>query len=403
MGRTQSPPLAADPAPPRDCPGAVVIGGAHGSLAVARSLGRRGIPVWFFNSGHPIARFSRYVRRSPAWPASAADQVECLLETGARNQLRGWTLFPGGDPEAELLSRHGSTLAEFFRLTTPPWEVMRWANDKRLTYRLAGDLDIPHPWTYYPKGRDDVAALKGPFPMILKPAFKEPKNAFTRAKAWRVNSRRELLARYDQACSLVNPDIVMLQEFVPGSGDSQLSYAALWGQHGPVASLVARRLRQYPVDFGYFSTFVETTNQPEVSLAAERLLSAMNYTGLVEVEFKYDAREHCYKLLDINGRVWAWTALGRRAGIDFPYLMWLQSQGEPVPECHARTGVRWLHFSRDFVAAMLEIRRGTLSASAYLRSLRGPREFAVFAADDPLPAVLDLPLLAVRLIHRMRA
>src|SRR5947209_16720158 len=54
--------------------------------------------------------------------------------------------------------------AEFFRLTTPPWEVMRWANDKRLTYRLAGDLDIPHPWTYYPKGRDDVAALKGPFP-----------------------------------------------------------------------------------------------------------------------------------------------------------------------------------------------------------------------------------------------
>ena len=90
--------------------GAVVIGGAYGSLALARSLGRRGIPVWFFNSGHPIARFSRYVRRSLAWPAGVSDQIQCLLETGERNQLRGWTLFPGGDQEAELLARHHSTL-----------------------------------------------------------------------------------------------------------------------------------------------------------------------------------------------------------------------------------------------------------------------------------------------------
>src|SRR5437773_9065336 len=110
MGRTQSPPLAADPAPPRDCPGAVVIGGAHGSLALARSLGRRGIPVWFFNTGHPIAQFSRYVRRTLAWPPSAADQLECLLEPETRSELHGWTLFPGGDPEVEWLSCHRSAL-----------------------------------------------------------------------------------------------------------------------------------------------------------------------------------------------------------------------------------------------------------------------------------------------------
>src|SRR5437879_176911 len=145
--------------------GAVVIGGAYGSLALARSLGRRGIPVWFFNSGYPIARFSRYVRRSLGWPAGSPDQIEWLLETGVRNHLRGWTLFPGGDAEAELLSRHRSTLEDFFRLTTPVWEVMRWANDKRLTYRLAADLDIPYPWTYYPARREDVAALEGVFPI----------------------------------------------------------------------------------------------------------------------------------------------------------------------------------------------------------------------------------------------
>jgi len=383
--------------------GAVVIGGAYGSLALARSLGRRGIPVWFFNSGHPIALFSRYVRRSLAWPAGVSDQIQCLLETGERNQLRGWTLFPGGDQEAELLARHHSTLADFFRLTTPVWEVMRWANDKRMTYRLAANLGIPYPWTYYPAGREDVATLEGPFPMILKPAITAPRNAFTQAKAWRVNSSRELLERYDQACSLVSPGRIILQELIPGSGDRQLSYAALWGENGPVASLVAKRLRQYPIDFGYTSTFVESVDEPQVSCAAERLLKAIGYTGLVEIEFKYDTRVGRYKLLDVNGRAWNWHGLGRRAGIDFPYLAWLQSRNEPLPEARARAGVRWMHFSRDVVAAMLEMREGRLSPRAYLRSLRGPAELAVFALDDPLPALFDIPLQLRSLWRRRRS
>jgi predicted ATP-grasp superfamily ATP-dependent carboligase len=324
------------------------------------------------------------------------------METAVRNGLQGWTLFPGSDIEAQLLAQHHSTLEGCFRTTTPSWDVMRWAYDKRLTYRLAAEVGVDLPWTYRPAGRDGVAALKAPFPMVVKPAVKEQENGFTRAKAWRADDRDELLARYDEACSLVDPRTIVLQELIPGCGSTQFSYAALWDKHGPVASLVARRWRQYPIDFGYTSTFVETVDQPEVSRAAERLLTAINYTGLVEVEFKYDARDNRYKLLDVNGRLWTWNALGYRAGIDFPYLMWLQSQGKPVLQCHARTGVGWLHLSRDLVAALLEIRRGTLSAGSYLRSLCGPKEFAVFAADDPLPAILELPLLAVRLIQRMR-
>jgi hypothetical protein len=35
--------------------GALVIGGAHGSLGVVRSLGRRGVPVWVLVGHHPIA------------------------------------------------------------------------------------------------------------------------------------------------------------------------------------------------------------------------------------------------------------------------------------------------------------------------------------------------------------
>ena len=124
--------------------------------------------------------------------------------------------------------------------------------------------------------------------------------------------------------------------------------------------LSRQRLRMFPPDFGD-STYMVSVPLDRVRTAVEsldRLLAHLSYRGVFEAEFKYDAREHCYKLLDINGRVWAWTALGRRAGIDFPYLMWLQSQGEPVPECTLVSG------SRAGVPAGLQATRVTAASRA---------------------------------------
>jgi predicted ATP-grasp superfamily ATP-dependent carboligase len=38
----------------------------------------------------------------------------------------------------------------------------------------------------------------------------------------------------------------------------------------------------------------------------------------------------------------------------------------------------------------------------YLRSLRAPLAFAIFARDDPLPALLDVPILAGIRLGRTR-
>ena len=56
--------------------------------------------------------------------------------------------------------------------------------------------------------------------------------------------------------------------------------------------------------------------------------------------------------------------------------------------------------SADFPAATLEVLRGRLTLGAYVRSLGGPRESAIFASDDPLPGLLELPLLAYLLGER---
>jgi len=84
------------------------------------------------------------------------------------------------------------------------------------------------------------------------------------------------------------------------------------------------------MDFGRASTFVETVDDPAASTTAIRLIEALRYTGIAEVEFKRDRRDGKLKLLDINPRVWGWHSLCGFAGVDYPYLLWLMTIGEPV-------------------------------------------------------------------------
>jgi D-aspartate ligase len=53
-----------------------------------------------------------------------------------------------------------------------------------------------------------------------------------------------------------------------------------------------------------------------------------------------------------------------------------------------------VHLSADLRVAIEEILGGRLSWWEYLRSIRGPLESALFAWDDPLPGLFDLPLFA---------
>ncbi len=384
-------------------PGALIVGGAHVSLGVARSLGRHGVPVWLLNN-HPIATFSRYVQRSVPWPgADHADGLASIMDIGARHHLDGVVLLATGDQDMRLIAQNRALLATKFCVPTQDWDTMRWIFDKRLTYQRAAELGIDCPWSFHPQGLDDIARLDCRFPVILKPAVREGADEFTQAKAWKAENREALLSLYKRAAMLVGDDAVIVQEWVPGAGAAQFSYTGLWERGEPVVSLTARRTRQHPVDFGRSSTFVETIEQDEVEALARRFLKSLDYTGIAEVEFKHDARDGHFKLLDVNGRFWTWNSLGAFAGADFPYLAWRQALGLPVTPCRARAGAAWMHASRDVIAAVQEIAGGNLSLRDYARCFTKPMTFASFALDDPLPAIVEFPVAAWnRIANRWR-
>ena len=388
--------------------GAVVFGSDYRALGVVRSLGRRGIPVLVLSgSDDTLAAKSRYATGVVPLP-EGGDPTLLLCELAERFEIVDWVLFPTADESAAVVARSYNVLAERFLLASPPWETFRWAYDKRLSYELATRAGVPHPRTWSVCSAEEAARLDLGFPVIIKPAVKESFNALTVAKAWRVDSRRELQQRFTEAVELLPVELLMIQELIPGSGKDgdgeQLSYAALCRRGAPLAQLVARRTRQYPPDFGRASTFVETIEDPEVEEMSKRLLRHLGLDGLVEVEFKRDPRDGELKLLDINPRVWGWHTLAQRSGVDFPYLAYRLARGQEITErSHARTGERWLRLSTDLPSGIREVLRGNEPLLPYLKTLFSRHESAIFARDDPWPGVVEFPLLFTTLVRRLRS
>jgi D-aspartate ligase len=375
--------------------GAIVIGGEHPGLGIARSLGRRGIPVCIIDDQHSISQFSKYVTRVVQVKdlRDETKTVESVLEVSQRYGLKGWVLFPTRDETVAAFSRHRDRLAEFFRVTTAGWETVKWAWDKKNTYDRATELGIPVPNTYNPRTERELEALNSRLPLALKPAVKENFFYATGAKAWRAETPDQLMDLFRKAIRQIRPEEILIQEIIPGNGQQQYSYCAFFRNGEAHSTLVAKRLRQHPREFGRAATYVETTEHAEIEKLSERFLRAIDFYGLVEVEFKRDPRDGQFKLLDVNARTWGFHSIGVPAGVDFPYLLYADQVGQPVERSRAKAGVGWLRAVTDFPTVALDLWDHELDLRSYWNSLRNTRAESVFCLQDPLPSVAEVLML----------
>jgi D-aspartate ligase len=382
--------------------GGLVVGGDYQGLGIARSLGRQGVPVCVLDDERSIASASRFVRRSLRVKdlRSPERTVDALVGACARMGLHGWVLYPTREETVAAVAANRDRLGELFRVPTPGWSSVQPAWDKRETYRLADRLGVATPRTWFPRVEHDLDHVDTNAPVIVKPAIKEHFIYATGAKAWRADSRAELVSCYRRAAAIVHDGEVLVQEMIPGGGESQFAYCAFFKDGAALASMTVRRRRQHPSDFGRASTFVETIELPELEQQSLSFLRAIDYYGLVELEYKRDPRDGRHKLLDVNARTWGYHTLGSAAGVDFPYLLFRDQLGLPVEPIRARPGVRWIRWVTDLPNAVRDIRAGAVRVGEYLRTLRGVDTEAVFSLRDPLPALYEIALLPYLAVKR---
>lgn len=390
----------------RTTPPAVILGGIGSTVTLVRSLGRHGVPVHVLGAGaQTLATASRFCHASfdvGGGPGLHERWWRWLEEEGPA----GAVLLPSGDDGVEFLVAYRDRLEEAgFHLPPTAGDVSLAMLDKARTYALAREVGVPCPRTWTVSTEADVAAIAGelPYPCALKPLNSHLFAAhFPGIKLFTADDESQLL---DSLRLTAEAGVEMLvTEIVKGPEHFTWTYSAFLDDDGrPLFGLTRNKLRSEPVHFGT-NCFVVTRRNAAVEELGLAFLQGVGMRGLAHVEFKWDATDGTYKLIECNHRFVNAQEVIRRAGLDFAVLVYRRALGEDIGAPPPwREGVRLWWPERDLKAALAYRREGSLTLRQWVRSLmHAPIYSPRFAVDDPGPTALMGARRLQRLLQRLR-
>jgi predicted ATP-grasp superfamily ATP-dependent carboligase len=375
-------PRAEDTQPP-----ALILGGGFlWCLSMIRSLGRGGVPVFVTGTRGHFVSYSRWHREAPAgWgrpptPETLRDYLTAL-------PVDRMVLIPPTDEWALAVARLPAELAARFPSSLAPLDSLEALIDKGRFAAVLEELGVPHPRT---------VRLGPALPAeVFANAFLKPCDsmAFRRrfgVKGLHFTTPAEAMAR---AAEVREAGLdVLLQEYVPGPPSHHFMVEGFVDRTGRVCGrFVRQRLRMHPPDFGD-STYMVSVSVDRVRPAVEsldRLLARLSYRGVFEAEFKYDARDGEFKLLEVNGRPWSFIGFAALCGVDFAAMAYRDALGLAVEPVHRYEPGRHCVVGLDRSACWALFRGGQLGAWGWLRSWLSARQM-LFEWADPLPGVARL-------------
>jgi len=192
----------------------------------------------------------------------------------------------------------------------------------------------------------------------------------------------------------------MLQEIIPGEDNRLYTVGSYVSADGSILGLfVGRKLRQHPRSFGTCRA-AESLLLPDLAQETIKLLHAFDFHGVSQVEFKKDARDGQYKLIEINARYWMWHSLATACGVNLPYLQYLDTLDKKVtPTISTKIGKKWYITSVDLPMSIYEILTGRLSIRNWVLSLSLDCVDAMISLRDPLPSLM-IPVKFLRVLRR---
>lgn len=379
----------------------ITDGEQRAALALARSLGRAGFPVYVISSHETsLAGSSRFAAQHARTPDPLADPDGFVA--ALHPLLRKWNircLVPVG--EAALLAVLGAR-DEFQGVTIPfpDLDVFRAICDKKALLQTACALGIAVPSQHVLEQPADALHLDRvaqSYPVVLKPARSVADAASGRIKhgVLHAASPDELQRLLDELPATAYP--LLLQQRIDGPG---VGVFLLRWRGDTLAVFAHRRLREKPPSGGVSVYRESITVDPALVRMSTDLLERYGWEGVAMVEYKLDAQTGTPYLMEVNGRFWGSLQLAIDAGVDFPVQLVRAALGEPVQALpRYRNGVRsrWWWGDVDQLISRVRHTKEDLAlpadAPSRLRSIldflviwRPGDRSEVFRWSDPAPA-----------------
>ncbi|MEO7177969.1 MAG: ATP-grasp domain-containing protein [Allosphingosinicella sp.] len=376
-------------------------------LAIARSLGRRGVEVHAAPSDFSSpALKSRYIAAAHRLPPYPLDPMAWEAALAALIDDHGFRkVVPTSDSGLFMLRHHAEALGRE-RIGIANEAALEIFSDKANTRALAERHGVA-----VARGRllgsaenpQELAESLG-LPLVLKPrASYALGDIATKRSARVVRDEAEL----DRQLRSGAWDGCVAESFFPGVGVG-LSVLARDGRI--LVAYQHRRLFESS-ETGASTKRVSEPADPALIAAAEPLAAAARLDGVAMFEFRVDRASGRHVLLEVNPRFWGSLPLAVAAGADFPALWWDVAVHGREGEGDYRAEIVKADLTGEFnrVVDRFEESSGSsrlsaaaagLATAAMLALARGTADS--WAADDPEPWREERRTLAFRARRAIR-
>lgn len=355
------------------------------SLACARSLGSKGIPVRIFLEDYPsLSSSSKYIKE--ILHQSNGKSMDSVTNKSQDQCM----LFPMTDISMIRCFEDQETGTSKYVLPFESYEAYKQLSNKSNLFHMAQELDICCPKTFFSPGKNidpdfEKFLSQITFPAVLKPSL----SRILTSEGW-VNTGVKYSRTLDEFRLVTNKFpfnsySFLIQERIQGPG---VGIFLLTHNGQPKAFFAHRRIREKPPSGGV-SVVCESIEPPKEALDAAKLLfERVGWTGVGMVEFKMDKRDNRPKLMEVNARFWGSLQLAISAGVDFPYLLYNMALGQDCsgPDAY-KIGLRSRWELGDLDHLLIRMKNKSSSLSLPEDAPSRPRVLFDFCLDFFRPSV----------------
>ncbi len=362
---------------------AVVLDLSANGIGIIRSLGRKGIKVYAFDTfkKYKLGK-TRYATCKPCPDPTTEEEKLLSVLINLSNTLKtNPILYAGSDDFVFFISKHRSLLAEHYHFLMPDHQTIEDVLNKQRTAILTELHQIPSPKTYIVDQLSTLPTIT--FPCILKPVHGHEFRKKMNKKAIVIHNEIEL---HEQFAFYNHFGELLIQEIIPGTEKNIYQVGTLFDEHMSLRGVfMGQKLNQFPPYFGA-GALVQSVHDKEVLEMGISVLKKLQFKGLSVVEFKRDARDGQLKFIEINARTWLWHSLSGRCGVDLTHLYYLLLTNQnPKPILTQQEGIKWIYFIRHFLSFKEKKKHTDLTWKQWFHTLKGKKEDSLFCLDDPMP------------------
>ena len=351
-----------------------------GIVKVLRCLGHDPRPkVHVLSKAHlSLARFSRYCKHLHHHSSKNDDEwIEAIKAITRQRKID--VVLPVTLRGVQLISQRREAISKVSAIPPiPQYELIELARNKWWLYQFAKQNGLPVvPSVFIGKAGESISVSPDidsiEYPALLKPASQRGGSGIVK-----VDSYSDLENAWKDE-RIIKGSEYILQNYISGF---DISFSVFCQSGKVIAYTLWKELLPSKEPF-HVPRLVEYTEDEHAVDVGRRLVSAIGWNGVADIDLIFDKRDQTVKILEINPRFWQSLLGSLAAGVNFPLMACLTAVGADCPEMKQTRPIKYARPSASFHMLLSRLLGRKLAEGYRIR------DSAIrFILSDPLPELV---------------